>query len=256
MEVGIFDWSYPHKEMWLFSGTGLGELLQGRWWSSNCNLIVISNNNCRLRRHWEVNCCVECFWNTKCWKPECKRNRLLITRLYKGSVVQALRPAGKTYAGRMNEQQFPLSVRWAMCSWARHLTLNCCSSVAQWPTVIRLRKEEEAVALICLRAGIMSPERQSGLMPAVLLCSLWSLTVTSPLHPPDIDECETNSHHCNPTQVCINTAGGYTCSCTEGYWLIGGQCHGESLHLHNCSILNTTSHLLYITANHFPVVSL
>ncbi|XP_033843924.1 fibulin-5 [Periophthalmus magnuspinnatus] len=41
----------------------------------------------------------------------------------------------------------------------------------------------------------------------------------------DIDECETNSHHCNPTQVCINTAGGYTCSCTEGYWLIGGQCH-------------------------------
>ncbi|XP_029349260.1 fibulin-5 isoform X2 [Echeneis naucrates] len=40
----------------------------------------------------------------------------------------------------------------------------------------------------------------------------------------DIDECETNSHHCNPTQVCINTLGGYTCSCTEGYWLIGGQC--------------------------------
>ncbi|CAB1330517.1 unnamed protein product, partial [Coregonus sp. 'balchen'] len=24
--------------------------------------------------------------------------------------------------------------------------------------------------------------------------------------------------------VCINTAGGYTCSCTEGYWLVGGQC--------------------------------
>lgn len=44
---------------------------------------------------------------------------------------------------------------------------------------------------------------------------------------PDIDECETNSHHCNPTQVCINTAGGYTCSCTEGYWLIGGQCQGR-----------------------------
>ncbi|XP_018583374.1 fibulin-5 isoform X1 [Scleropages formosus] len=40
----------------------------------------------------------------------------------------------------------------------------------------------------------------------------------------DIDECETNSHQCNPTQVCINTAGGYTCSCTEGYWLVGGQC--------------------------------
>uniref|UniRef100_A0A6Q2YZC4 Developmental arteries and neural crest EGF-like protein n=1 Tax=Esox lucius TaxID=8010 RepID=A0A6Q2YZC4_ESOLU len=40
----------------------------------------------------------------------------------------------------------------------------------------------------------------------------------------DIDECVTDSHQCNPTQVCINTAGGYTCSCTEGYWLVGGQC--------------------------------
>uniref|UniRef100_A0A8C1J4W2 Fibulin-5-like n=1 Tax=Cyprinus carpio TaxID=7962 RepID=A0A8C1J4W2_CYPCA len=40
----------------------------------------------------------------------------------------------------------------------------------------------------------------------------------------DVDECETQSHQCNPTQVCINTAGGYTCSCTEGYWLVGGQC--------------------------------
>ncbi|KAM4624721.1 fibulin-5 isoform 2-T2 [Polymixia lowei] len=40
----------------------------------------------------------------------------------------------------------------------------------------------------------------------------------------DIDECELNSHQCNPTQLCINTAGGYTCSCTEGYWLVAGQC--------------------------------
>ncbi|XP_069049466.1 fibulin-5 [Lepisosteus oculatus] len=40
----------------------------------------------------------------------------------------------------------------------------------------------------------------------------------------DIDECETSTHQCNPTQVCINTAGGYTCSCTEGYWLVNGQC--------------------------------
>ncbi|KAJ8411933.1 hypothetical protein AAFF_G00155710 [Aldrovandia affinis] len=40
----------------------------------------------------------------------------------------------------------------------------------------------------------------------------------------DIDECETESHQCNPTQVCINTSGGYTCTCTEGYWLISGQC--------------------------------
>ncbi|MEE6494346.1 hypothetical protein FKM82_017106 [Ascaphus truei] len=40
----------------------------------------------------------------------------------------------------------------------------------------------------------------------------------------DIDECESESHHCNPTQICINTEGGYTCSCTDGYWLLEGQC--------------------------------
>ncbi|XP_078516194.1 fibulin-5 isoform X2 [Lissotriton helveticus] len=40
----------------------------------------------------------------------------------------------------------------------------------------------------------------------------------------DIDECLSETHQCNPTQVCINTEGGYTCSCTEGYWLLEGQC--------------------------------
>ncbi|MBN3296085.1 FBLN5 protein, partial [Amia calva] len=40
----------------------------------------------------------------------------------------------------------------------------------------------------------------------------------------DIDECETNTHQCTLNQVCINTAGGYTCSCIEGFWLVGGQC--------------------------------
>uniref|UniRef100_A0A8C5MPX1 Fibulin-5 n=1 Tax=Leptobrachium leishanense TaxID=445787 RepID=A0A8C5MPX1_9ANUR len=40
----------------------------------------------------------------------------------------------------------------------------------------------------------------------------------------DIDECASETHHCNPTQICINTEGGYTCSCTEGYWLLEGQC--------------------------------
>ncbi|KAE8586229.1 hypothetical protein XENTR_v10021600 [Xenopus tropicalis] len=40
----------------------------------------------------------------------------------------------------------------------------------------------------------------------------------------DIDECASETHQCNPTQICINTEGGYTCSCTEGYWLLEGQC--------------------------------
>lgn len=44
----------------------------------------------------------------------------------------------------------------------------------------------------------------------------------------DVDECATDSHQCNPTQICINTEGGYTCSCTDGYWLLEGQCLGNS----------------------------
>lgn len=47
----------------------------------------------------------------------------------------------------------------------------------------------------------------------------------------DVDECASDSHQCNPTQICINTEGGYTCSCTEGYWLLEGQCLGKIL---NC----------------------
>lgn len=43
----------------------------------------------------------------------------------------------------------------------------------------------------------------------------------------DVDECATDSHQCNPTQICINTEGGYTCSCTDGYWLLEGQCLGK-----------------------------
>lgn len=60
-----------------------------------------------------------------------------------------------------------------------------------------------------------------------LPCPCYSLLVSFP----DIDECEARSHQCNPTQVCINTAGGYSCSCTEGYWLVAGQCQGEYLSL-------------------------
>uniref|UniRef100_A0A4W3IIL4 Fibulin 5 n=1 Tax=Callorhinchus milii TaxID=7868 RepID=A0A4W3IIL4_CALMI len=40
----------------------------------------------------------------------------------------------------------------------------------------------------------------------------------------DTDECTSGIHQCNPSQICINTEGGYSCSCTEGYWLVEGQC--------------------------------
>ena len=47
----------------------------------------------------------------------------------------------------------------------------------------------------------------------------------------DVDECSTGSAAC--TQLCTNTAGGYTCSCNDGYWLAVNEydCNGV-YHVH------------------------
>ena len=43
----------------------------------------------------------------------------------------------------------------------------------------------------------------------------------------DIDECSEGSDSC--AQLCINTVGSYTCSCTAGYILVGQSCVGEGV---------------------------
>ncbi|KTF72580.1 hypothetical protein cypCar_00044352, partial [Cyprinus carpio] len=40
----------------------------------------------------------------------------------------------------------------------------------------------------------------------------------------DIDECELDTHDCQPSQECINTVGTYTCQCPDGYSKIGIEC--------------------------------
>ena len=49
----------------------------------------------------------------------------------------------------------------------------------------------------------------------------------------DINECVQNTSLCQ--QLCINTDGGYTCSCRSGYQLIEGtnQCQGTAANAHN-----------------------
>ena len=56
----------------------------------------------------------------------------------------------------------------------------------------------------------------------------------------DIDECFLNSTLCD--QLCINTDGGYFCSCRSGYQLIAGssQCEGNTLKFHIAKEFNTT----------------
>ena len=46
----------------------------------------------------------------------------------------------------------------------------------------------------------------------------------------DINECLLNSSVCD--QICLNTAGSYSCSCEPGYQLVNGTniCHGENFY--------------------------
>ena len=43
----------------------------------------------------------------------------------------------------------------------------------------------------------------------------------------DIDECMENIHNCHHNATCINTDGGYNCSCNPGYTMVGINCTSE-----------------------------
>lgn len=40
----------------------------------------------------------------------------------------------------------------------------------------------------------------------------------------DVDECELNIDDCDEYEVCINTLGGFSCSCNQGYYNNGTAC--------------------------------
>uniref|UniRef100_A0A8C2EPL1 EGF containing fibulin extracellular matrix protein 2a n=1 Tax=Cyprinus carpio TaxID=7962 RepID=A0A8C2EPL1_CYPCA len=40
----------------------------------------------------------------------------------------------------------------------------------------------------------------------------------------DVDECEQDSHDCQPSQQCFNTEGSFSCQCPDGYRKVGTEC--------------------------------
>ena len=44
----------------------------------------------------------------------------------------------------------------------------------------------------------------------------------------DVDECELALHDCQPSQLCVNTGGTYSCHCPDGYTQNGLECAGEA----------------------------
>lgn len=43
---------------------------------------------------------------------------------------------------------------------------------------------------------------------------------------PDFDECKEGTHNCLDAkfEVCENKVGGFTCGCTQNYYLVDGEC--------------------------------
>ena len=56
----------------------------------------------------------------------------------------------------------------------------------------------------------------------------------------DVDECVTNNHDCDDNAMCINTVGGFHCTCNMGYTGVGteGNCTSKVSAFQN---LNTSS---------------
>ena len=53
----------------------------------------------------------------------------------------------------------------------------------------------------------------------------------------DVDECATGKHDYSSIQTCVNTQGGYKCTCPDGFRLLSDVCTGKSF--------NHTSYLIY-----------
>ncbi len=47
----------------------------------------------------------------------------------------------------------------------------------------------------------------------------------------DIDECATDGDNCDMNSTCVNTAGGFICTCIQGSGTDGSTCSGKEMTL-------------------------
>ena len=67
---------------------------------------------------------------------------------------------------------------------------------------------------------------QDNIITALQYCDA-SMCEQCPYSLPDIDECAANMDDCHAQASCMNTDGGYTCTCNAGYTGSGQQCNGK-----------------------------
>ena len=52
----------------------------------------------------------------------------------------------------------------------------------------------------------------------------------------DVDECEMEDGLCDDDQECVNSDGGFFCSCFNGYRMVDGVCEGKDMHAWSLNI--------------------
>ena len=61
--------------------------------------------------------------------------------------------------------------------------------------------------------------------PWLLHCNNHVIATVSAIHAiADLDECETDIHHCDENADCFNTEGSYDCTCRGGFTGNGATC--------------------------------
>lgn len=103
-----------------------------------------------------------------------------------------------------------------------HMLYDAEDATVCWAAKEAFHSHHFAVLFVWLRLRKYVPRYLEGALCWVIYAFLfWS---------PDLNECVTNTHTCQPNERCVNTVGAFMCerqiSCSSGYQLRNGVCEG------------------------------